>query len=134
MDKSEFTENTVYAVVSMGYTYTELHFFELPPFGRVNGVNHLYRSYSAFRQRMRKAVSDQIAKSQKAGNGWKMPDTFKSVRTNWADADTMFTVELPMMFDDVPKFKHENVTAFYRAIRYDIKRKRFLKEGEDFKE
>ena len=22
----------------------------------------------------------------------------------------------------------------YRAIRYDIKRKRFLKEGEDFKE
>lgn len=133
MYKSEFTENTVYAVVSMGHKYTELHFFELPPFGRVNGVNQQYRSYNAFRQRMRKALSEQLAKSQKAGNGYSLAPTFKHIRTNWADVDVAFTLELTLMFDDVPKYKHENLAEFYKAIRYDIKRKRFLKEGEDFK-
>lgn len=131
--EEQFTENTIYAIVSVGGKHKELHFFELPPFGRVNGVNNTYRSYSAFRQRMRRAFSAQLAKSQKAGNGWQLPATFKSVRTNWAEVDAVFAMELPLMFADLPRFKHANLAEFYHAIRYDIKRKRFLKDDEDFK-
>lgn len=131
--EEQFTENTIYAIVSVGGESKELHCFELPPFGRVNGVNNAYRSYSAFRQRMRKAFSAQLVKSQKAGNGWQLPAMFKSVRTNWAEVDEVFAIELPLMFADLPRFKHATLSEFYRAIRYDIKRKRFLKDGEDFK-
>lgn len=129
----DYTENTIFAIVSEGHAAKEFHFFELPPFGRVSGVNNQYRSYNAFRQRMRKAVSKKLDEVRTQGRGYALPSSFKSVRTNWVEIDAMFLMELSLSRADVPRFQHANLAAFYRAIRYDIKRKRFLKDGEDFK-
>jgi hypothetical protein len=97
-----------------------------------------HRSLQAFGDRELQRVFGK--KAQASGN-WvqyahSLPIYFH-VEPRWkheADAEIMRRLQgKAAHYDNLPHVEHDHVFAFYKHIRYDYKRKRFLKDGEDFK-
>lgn len=132
----DFTENTIFAAVSLGYQISELHFFELDESNAVGSLDNERRSYLAFRRRMQSHVAKKVARGFEnyldpdVVQG--LPNYFKSVKTNWVEVDQILLSE----YGDkphIPHYHHKSLKDFYRALRYDQKRKRLLLLTEDFK-
>lgn len=113
----------IFALLLLDGKEAAIHDFLLPKHGETR-YHQQARSYYWFRQRELKRFSKNTDR----------PDGKPLHRycRLFPAYDEQFKFEHAFFYCDLPHFTHANVWDFYKAVKYDVKRQRYLREGEDF--
>lgn len=113
----------IFAVLLLDGKEAAIHDFLLPKYGEPR-YHQQVRSYYWFRQRELKRFSANVDKP----DGKPLPRYCRL----FPAYDEQFKFEYAFYYSHLPHFTHANVWDFYKGVKYDYRRKRYLRDGEDY--